>query len=141
MRKLNVNVRDKEMKKTVIGFVAGAVVASVGWYAYTCFLQSKQDLELCGFFAGEAAFAEQLMAQAQNPSEQTRLKTQRTAAHMVESWIRFVDETDRKYPITKARERCGDQYSNAVALVKEWKQAVSNNVLEGIGTNAPNPQH
>ncbi|MBA4149450.1 MAG: hypothetical protein H0X66_15160 [Verrucomicrobia bacterium] len=110
------------MKKAVIGFLCGVLVASAGWYAYTWYLQSVHAVEYCGFLAGQAEFSEKLLAQADSPSEETRHRTQRTAVRMIEGWLFFVDDTDRKYPFTRVRERCASQYAHAAALVEEWKR-------------------
>jgi hypothetical protein len=109
------------MKNGIISFVSGILIASAAWFGYVWHLQAKHAVETCGFFAGEAKFAERLMAQAQSPSEETRLNTQRTAAMMIRGWVYYVDETDRKYPFTKIKGLSEPYYSDAVALVKKWE--------------------
>jgi hypothetical protein len=109
------------MKNAIISFVSGVLIASAAWFGYVWYLQAKQAVEICGFFAGEAKFAEKLMAQAQSPSEETRLKTQRAAAMMIRGWVLHVDGTNQKYPFTKMKEISEPHYSDAVALVNKWE--------------------
>ena len=115
------------MKNAMIGFVFGVLIASVGWFVYVQLIHAKNQVEMCGFFAGEAAFAEKLMAEAQSPSQETRLHTQQVAGRMVSSWIHQVDDTDQKYPFTHVKENCSSQYSEALALLDKWKKESSSN--------------
>ncbi len=128
------------MKKIIIGFIAGIIVASGAWCAYVYFLESTQALEYCAFFTGEAQFAEKLIHQAESPSPENRRKAMRTGVNIIKTWLMDIDSTDEQYPFLKVRERVDEEYNHAQALVEEYEKKISNNQLESIATNAANPQ-
>ena len=115
------------MKKIIAAFFVGVVLSSGAWYAYVWWQASCQALEFCGLMMGEAEFAEKLLAQAQDPSSETRRKTERTAVALIKTWMAIVDSTQRKYPLTEAKARCAAEYAKAEALINQWQTTGSNN--------------
>jgi hypothetical protein len=115
------------MKKVIIAFVAGLLVASVGWYGCLYFIRAKYALEICAFFAGEPELAEKLLILADNPSPDSRAKAMRASINTMKSWIRLVNSTDRDYPFLKIKERLAEEYKQTTVRLSEYEKKVSKN--------------
>ncbi|HUJ72431.1 MAG TPA: hypothetical protein VLZ30_09310 [Verrucomicrobiae bacterium] len=115
------------MKKAIIAFVAGLLVASLSWYMCLYFIRAKYALEFCAFVSGEPELAHKLLVMVDNPSPDSREKAVRAYINIMKSWIRIVDSTDHDYPFLKIKERLAEEYKQTKVRLSEYEKKVSNN--------------
>ena len=124
------------MKKLIIGFFAGSILASACCCAYIYFIKSKQALGACAFYSGEPEFAHDLFSLADSRSDEARLKAMRTSAHIIKSWICLVNITDEDYPFLNVKERLEDEYQKASKMLSQYETAISNKAIQAKNASA-----